>query len=108
MKKWMTLARCSSVIATVTAARGQSVGEMAAYKPDRFVGAARWGRRTPKTLQEERLRQLVGEMGMPGRFMRDRRSAADSSAIALPDITPDDSHDDRAEETFKLVADLAA
>ncbi len=84
MKRWMVVA-VLAVILTGTAARGQSVGDGSANLTDLL--ARRMGPPTPKALQEERLRQLVGEMGMPGRVHAGSAGAGDSSAMALPDIT---------------------
>ena len=47
------------------------------------------GPATPKQMQEDRIRQLVGDLGMPNTLHAGTTTSAttDSNAIALPDVT---------------------
>jgi flagellar biosynthesis protein FliP len=101
MQGWMKLKRVvfgvwvlAFLLILGSVGRGQTIDVGADAEPSiTDLLARKLGPKTPKEMQEERVRQLVGDLGMPtGRMSAGPvgtgvQGASDPSAIALPDVT---------------------
>jgi flagellar biosynthetic protein FliP len=100
MRVWMTwkrrtLGACivAFLLMAGSVARAQTIDDGGVQSITDLL-SRKLGPKTPKEMQDERVRQLLGDLGMPGRTVSPGTVAApyvggtrDASAIALPDVT---------------------
>src|SRR5665213_434382 len=88
IKRWLTIAIFALLATVGTIGRAQTVAENSGPNWTDLL-ARKAGPSTPKQMQEDRLRQLVGDLGMPNTVHAGSTDtgSGDSTAIALPDVT---------------------